>query len=76
MEYTFEYYKKIDGKRVAIYVDEKGCEHTVLNRCPHMKCGLVFNEVEKSWDCLCHGSRFTLDGDVIEGPSNFDIRFP
>lgn len=69
-------YKKIDGKSVAIYIDEKGREHTVLNRCPHMKCGLVFNEVEKTWDCLCHGSRFTLDGNTIEGPSNFDIRFP
>ena len=68
-------YTKMDGKNVAIYVDDKGREHIVLNRCPHMKCGLVFNEVEKTWDCLCHGSRFTIDGKCIEGPSNFDIRF-
>ena len=67
-------YKKIDGEKVAIYKDEDG-EHIVLNKCPHMKCGLVFNPVEKTWDCLCHGSRFTIDGDCIEGPSNFDIRF-
>lgn len=68
-------YKKIDGKNVAIYKDKEGIEHIVLNKCPHMKCGLVFNEVEETWDCLCHGSRFTIDGECIEGPSNYDIRF-
>ena len=68
-------YKKIDGKNVAIYKDKNGKEHIVLNKCPHMKCGLVFNEVEETWDCLCHGSRFTIDGKCIEGPSNFDISF-
>lgn len=64
-----------DGQSVLIYVDEKGKKHIVLNRCPHMKCGLVFNEWEKTWDCLCHGSRFDLDGKCIEGPSNINITF-
>ena len=68
-------YKRQDGKNVAIYRDKGGKEHIVLNKCPHMKCGLVLNEVEETWDCLCHGSRFTLDGKCIEGPSNFDITF-
>ena len=68
--------EKRDGQSVLIYVDEKGKEHIVLNRCPHMKCGLVFNEYEKTWDCLCHGSKFDLDGKCIEGPSNCDITFP
>ena len=68
-------YKKIKGKKVAIYLDHNGKEHIVLNKCPHMKCGLVFNEIEMTWDCLCHGSRFTIDGKCIEGPSNFDIQF-
>lgn len=67
--------KIIDGKKVLVYKDEKGIEHIVYNRCPHMKCGLVFNEVEKTWDCECHGSRFDLDGKCIEGPSNYDISF-
>lgn len=40
-----------------------------------MKCGLLFNEVELTWDCMCHGSRFDLDGKCIEGPSNFDIKY-
>lgn len=69
-------YTKRDGKNIAIFKDAEGKEHIVLNKCPHMKCGLVFNEVEMTWDCLCHGSRFTIDGKCIEGPSNFDIRFP
>ena len=68
-------YTKLDGKNVAIYKDENNKEHIVLNRCPHMKCGLVFNEVEKTWDCLCHGSRYDIDGRCIEGPSNQDITF-
>ena len=68
-------YTKLDGKNVAIYQDENNKEHIVLNRCPHMKCGLVFNEVEKTWDCLCHGSRYDIDGKCIEGPSNYNITF-
>ncbi len=68
-------YTKIAGRDVAIYTDEDGVEHIVKNRCPHMKCGLVLNETEKTWDCLCHGSRFTLDGHVLEGPVNYDITF-
>jgi len=68
-------YKKINGEKVAIYKDTNGKEHIVYNRCPHMKCGIVFNEVENTWDCLCHGSRFDLDGKCIEGPSNYDISF-
>jgi len=66
-------FKKIDGENVAIYTDENKKEHIVYNRCPHLKCGLIFNEVECTWDCPCHGSRFDVDGKCIEGPSNYDI---
>ena len=68
-------YKKLNGKNVAIYKDDKGKEHIVLNKCPHMKCGIVLNETEQTWDCYCHGSRFDIDGNLLEGPSNFDIKF-
>ena len=68
-------YKKINGVNVAIYIDENKKEHIVLDKCPHMKCGLLFNSFEKTWDCMCHGSRFDVDGNCIEGPSNYDIKY-
>ena len=57
----------------VIYIDSKGNKHIVKRKCPHMKCRLIFNDKEYTWDCPCHGSRFTLDGKVINGPSKFDI---
>ena len=68
-------FKKIEGKEVGIYIDENKKEHIVYNKCPHLKCGLTFNEVEKTWDCCCHGSRFDIDGNCIEGPSNYSITY-
>lgn len=63
----------ISGKKCGIYVDDEG-EHIVSNICPHMKCNLVFNYVDKTWDCPCHASRFDIDGNVIYGPSVYDIK--
>ncbi len=57
-----------DGKKV-LSVDN----HTVLKKCPHIGCELKYNEVEKTWDCPCHGSRFSIDGKCISGPANKDI---
>lgn len=68
-------YKKIDGQNVIIYKDKNNKEHIVLNRCPHMKCGLILNEKELTWECMCHGSKFDIDGKCIEGPSNYNIEF-
>ena len=42
-------------------------------KCPHMKCRLIYNEIENTFDCPCHGSRFDKDGKVITGPSNQNI---
>ena len=67
-------FENINGKSIGIYTDIDG-EHKILNICPHMKCSLVFNEVEKTWDCPCHGSRFDIDGHPLIGPSNIDIGF-
>lgn len=65
-------YEKLNGKNVLIYQNDN-FEHTVYRSCPHMGCSLLFNEVEKTWDCPCHGSRFDIDGKVISGPSNKHI---
>lgn len=68
-------FEKRNGKNIAIYIDEKKHEHKVYNLCPHLKCSLTFNEIEHTWDCPCHGSRFDIDGHLIEGPSNYDISY-
>lgn len=69
------YFETRNGKNIAIYVDKLGKEHIVYNTCPHLKCSLLFNSVEKTWDCPCHGSRFDLDGKVLIGPSNYNITY-
>ena len=60
--------KVIEKDNIYFYKDNK-----VLTKCPHLKCKLLLNEVEETWDCPCHGSRFTLDGKCISGPSNQNI---
>ena len=68
-------FTKKNGEDVAIYIDEANVEHIVYNKCPHLKCSLIFNEVEKTWDCPCHSSRFDIDGNCIKGPSNYNITY-
>lgn len=41
-------------------------------RCPHLGCALKYNRAEHSWDCPCHGSRFTADGKLIDNPATDD----
>ncbi|MBQ8472231.1 MAG: FAD-dependent oxidoreductase [Bacilli bacterium] len=62
------------SKDHAMYVDKDGSCYLVKRKCPHLKCNLLFNEIEKTWDCPCHGSRFDLSGNVITGPSKYDIK--
>ncbi|MFY9279247.1 MAG: Rieske 2Fe-2S domain-containing protein, partial [Caldicoprobacterales bacterium] len=60
---------KIDGKRVGAYRDRQGELHLVNTTCTHMGCELNWNSAEESWDCPCHGSRFTYEGKIISGPA-------
>ena len=72
--YNNSIYKvKIDGSYYGVYYDYYGKRHIVYGKCPHMKCNLIFNDEEKTWDCPCHGSRFDIDGNVINGPANYSI---
>lgn len=43
-------------------------------RCPHMGCALKYNRQERSWDCPCHGSRFTEKGELIDNPATRDMK--
>ena len=55
------------------------CAETTANflipttkRCPHLGCALKYNRQEHSWDCSCHGSRFSESGEVLDNPANGD----
>lgn len=41
-------------------------------RCPHLGCALKYNVCEHSWDCSCHGSRFSEKGDLLDNPATGD----
>ena len=43
-------------------------------RCPHLGCALKWNPQEHSWDCPCHGSRFTEDGNLLDNPATGDLK--
>ena len=60
---------EIGGERAAVYRDESGAARAVSAVCTHAGCLVHWNAAEKSWDCPCHGSRFSTDGGVLEGPA-------
>jgi glycine/D-amino acid oxidase-like deaminating enzyme/nitrite reductase/ring-hydroxylating ferredoxin subunit len=59
----------LENGRWAAYRDREGSVHAVSATCTHLGCLVEFNEVEETWECPCHGSRFTLDGEVLQGPA-------
>ncbi|WP_028593422.1 FAD-dependent oxidoreductase [Paenibacillus assamensis] len=64
----------VNGKRAGAYRDKKGNLHLVDTTCTHLGCEVEWNEGERSWDCPCHGSRFSYDGDVLEGPATEPLK--
>lgn len=60
---------KAEGERCGAYRDHQGTLHVVDTTCTHMGCELKWNSAEKTWDCPCHGSRFTYEGEIVEGPA-------
>lgn len=67
---------EIDQEKVAAFRDEEGKLHVVSSVCTHMGCIVHFNNAEKSWDCPCHGSRFSVEGEVLEGPAYSNLAKP
>lgn len=62
LEETFGAYRHDDGRL-----------HIVSAECTHLKCTIQWNGDERTWDCPCHGSRFTYEGKVVNGPANRDL---
>jgi Rieske Fe-S protein len=63
----------LEGQKCGAFRDAEGRFHIVSTECTHLKCMVLWNKDEQSWDCPCHGSRFTYTGKVINGPAIDDL---
>lgn len=63
-----------NGKKIGVYKDKNGTCFLVKPICTHLKCELQFNPTDKTWDCPCHGSRFSYTGKVINNPAIHDTK--
>jgi Rieske Fe-S protein len=54
---------------VAVSRGRDGSLRAVSAACTHLGCVVAWNGAEESWDCPCHGSRFSPDGEVLHGPA-------
>ena len=59
--------------KIAVHKDESGQVHKLTAVCPHLGCVVAWNSTERTWDCPCHGSRFSAEGRVYQGPANADL---
>lgn len=64
---------ELENKKVGAYKDENGKIYIVKPVCSHLGCELTWNNLEKTWDCPCHGSRFNYKGKSIYDPSIKDL---
>lgn len=62
-----------EGHRVGLYKDDAGKLFAVNPACPHINCSVCWNGAEKSWDCPCHGSRFSFTGELMTAPARKDL---
>jgi Rieske Fe-S protein len=66
---------ELEGRTYGVYKDEHAACHLVDAKCTHLKCTVKWNGDEKTWDCPCHGSRFSYQGQVLNGPANTDLPY-
>jgi Rieske Fe-S protein len=64
---------RVNGRKTAAFRDDDGHLHTLSPVCTHLGCHVTWNPAERSWDCPCHGSRFSGEGHVIQGPATRDL---
>jgi glycine/D-amino acid oxidase-like deaminating enzyme/nitrite reductase/ring-hydroxylating ferredoxin subunit len=56
-------------QKLAVWKDMNGKPHALSASCTHLGCTVTWNNAERTWDCPCHGSMFSVDGSVIHGPA-------
>lgn len=64
---------EIEGKKVGAYKDKEGRIYTIVPKCAHLGCELSWNNLDKTWDCPCHGSRYDYTGKMLYGPTVKDL---
>lgn len=64
---------EIDNQKVGIYKDSSGKIFAVNPICTHLGCLLSWNNIDKTWDCPCHGSRFDYEGHNLYDPAIKDL---
>lgn len=64
---------KIENNKVGVYRDKEGNIYAVKPYCTHLGCELSWNNLDKTWDCPCHGSRFSYEGKNIYNPAIKDL---
>jgi nitrite reductase/ring-hydroxylating ferredoxin subunit len=67
---------RVAGLPAAAYRDTNGELHLHNPACTHLGCRVAWNAAERSWDCPCHGSRFGVDGSVLQGPATRPLGSP
>lgn len=65
---------KHEGITYAAYRDHNAELHLLSPVCPHTGCTVAWNQSETSWDCPCHGSRFDIEGKLLNGPAMSDLK--
>jgi len=60
---------KYEGDSYAVYKEHGGKVHLLKSTCPHARCEVRWNNAELSWDCPCHGSRFNINGRLLNAPA-------
>lgn len=75
-ESVFEPSRSVIHPQLALNLGESllGMITPMPKRCPHLGCALKWNSEEHSWDCSCHGSRFSKDGELLNNPATDGLK--
>lgn len=60
---------KYQGEKIGVFKDQQGVLHAINPTCAHAACIVKWNSAEYSWDCPCHGARYSPDGKLLNGPT-------
>lgn len=60
---------EINGNKLGVFKEKGGKIYTIKPICKHLGCALSWNNLDKTWDCPCHGSRYDYKGNLLYGPS-------